>query len=146
MSTNLIGLIVGGFIPALLFGFCNIASKASVQASIGTGPFLVLTGISVSLIGFVVSLYFGDRTLNTTSGIYAMLFGFLWGSGSAFVVIGLSRYQVPVSKLAPLYNTNTLVTVLLALVIFSEWKSVDVPQLIGGAVLIVFGSLLVSNA
>jgi transporter family protein len=146
MSANLIGLIVGGIIPALLFGVCNVSSKASIQASIGTGPYLILCGLAVSLVGVVVSFFFGDRTVNSTSAAYAFLFGLLWASGAGFVAIGLSKYQVPVSKLSPLYNTNTLVTVLLALVIFSEWKEVDVPQLVGGAALIVFGSLLVSNA
>ncbi len=146
MSTQLIGIIVGGLIPAFLFGACNVASKASVQASIGTGPYLILCGLAVSTVGVLVSFVLGDRTVNSISGAYAFLFGFLWASGAGLVAVGLSKYQVPLSKLSPLYNTNTLVTVLLALVIFAEWKEIDVARLLGGAVLIVFGSLLVSNA
>ncbi len=41
---------------------------------------------------------------------------------------------------------NTLVAVLLALLIFSEWKDLNTVKLIAGSVLIVIGAIFVANA
>ena len=45
------------------------------------------------------------------------------------------------SKLAPLYNMNTLVVVLLALVVYAEWRDVHLAKLLAGAALVVLGGL-----
>jgi hypothetical protein len=41
---------------------------------------------------------------------------------------------------------NTLITVLLALWVFAEWKTVHIPQLLLGSILIVIGGTLVARA
>lgn len=62
------------------------------------------------------------------------------------VAIAYSRFKMPVSKLVPLFNTNTLVAVVLGLLIFNEWKTINSPKLIIGAILVVIGGTLVTNA
>ena len=47
--------------------------------------------------------------------------------------------------IALLYNMNTLVTVIGALLIFSEWKDVPLLRSLLGSVLIVTGGVLVSS-
>jgi len=71
--------------------------------------------------------------------------GLCWGVGVLLVSMAISRYDTKLSILAPLYNMNTLVTVIGALIIFSEWKDVNVVKLIIGALLIVAGGVLVST-
>jgi len=71
--------------------------------------------------------------------------GIAWGAGVLLVALAINNYKAPLSVLAPLYNMNTLVTVLGALFIFSEWKDVNVIKLIIGSILIVGGGVLVST-
>lgn len=72
--------------------------------------------------------------------------GFLGGIGSVLVSIGIVKYSAPLGKLVPLFNMNTLVTVLLALWLFAEWKEVQVPRLLIGSILIVVGGILVARS
>jgi transporter family protein len=71
--------------------------------------------------------------------------GLSWGSGSVLVAIAINNYKTPLSVLAPLYNMNTLVAVVGALFIFSEWRDVNVVRLIIGSLLIIGGGVLVSS-
>ena len=80
------------------------------------------------------------------SGLYAALFGVTWGVATGLVAYGLLNFEISISQLAPLYNMNTLVAVLLALIIFSEWKDVNAIKLLCGSALIVGGAVLVANA
>jgi transporter family protein len=86
------------------------------------------------------------QAISTSAISASLLFGSLWALGSGCVVIALYRYEAALSKLAPLYNTNTLVAIVLSLIIFAEWQQVDLVKLLGGAVLIVLGGILVSLA
>ena len=62
------------------------------------------------------------------------------------VVIALTKYDASISQLVPLYIMNTLFTVLLGLLIFSEWATVSSPKLIVGSILIVIGGTLAASA
>ena len=72
--------------------------------------------------------------------------GIALGLGTGFVALGLLKYRAPLAKLVPLYNMNTLVTVMLALIIFAEWQQTNTVQLLVGAAFIILGGLLVSGA
>lgn len=139
------GMVVGGLLPAIGYALYAIWTKFATESGIGTGPFLVFVGAACIAIGGLFS-WILPATWNARSATYALAAGAIWAAGSGFVAFALTRYAIPVSKLNPLYNTNTLITVVLGLVIFAEWKQVDVKQLVLGAVLILAGSLLVSRA
>ena len=148
MTNSPLGLLVGGVVPALLFGLFAIFTKASSQHFLASSPYLIVLGLSIALVGVASGPILGTGIGNLTSkGIgFGMLAGILWGLGMLLVSIALNRLGTPISVLTPLYNMNTLVAVLLGLWIFSEWKEVQALPLILGAVLITAGGILVARA
>lgn len=146
MSLQLKGLLVGGLLPALLFGIAGLLQKSSVKAGVGLGPYLLCIGLGVLAVGLLWTATDGDHTLNLRSGILAVLLGLSWSLGAVLVMVGLSRFDVPLAKLVPLYNLNTLVVVLLALVVFAEARDIAVARLLIGALLMFLGAALVVRA
>ena len=146
MSPQVLGLVIGGLLPAIFFGLFAIFSKSSNSLGIALGYYLLLLGLAVVLIGFACLLIFPDRVISFASGRDAFLSGCTWAIGSALVAIALSRYHVPISQLVPLYNMNTLVAVLLGLWIFSEWQDINFTKLFTGSLLIIIGGTLVAWA
>lgn len=146
MPTAWKGLLVGGLLPALLFGITGILQKFYGRAGGGTGWYLPLVGLGVAATGLVALPFLGERAMTVRAGGVALGIGVSWGLGMIAVVLGLERFGAPLSKLAPLYNLNTLVVVLLALVLFTEGRDVNVPRLLAGAALIVAGGALVARA
>jgi hypothetical protein len=145
MKPQTIGLLVGGLAPAVGYAIFAIATKFASQAGLGAGPLLVLVGAACVACG-AVFWKFLPADINMVSAGWGLFAGIAWALGTGLVSVALSRWNVPISKLNPIYNTNTLITVLLGLVIFSEWKQANPLPLLGGAALILAGSLLVSNA
>lgn len=146
MSPATIGIVVGGLLPAVIYGITGVFAKASTKAGIGIGPYLIIIGFSIAAVGLGFFLHDGNKTLSTESALHAIGMGATWGLATGFIAIGLTTYAVPLSKLVPLYNMNTLVAVLLALIIFAEWQQVKIVPLLVGAVLIMIGGILVARA
>lgn len=146
MSAQTAGLLIGGLIPALAYTASNTLAKSSTQAGIGIGPYLLFVGAGILVVGMVFALLMPLGSVSLRSGTQSVLMGFAWGVGTGAIALALSRYQSTLSQLVPLFNMNTLLTVLLALWIFAEWKEVRVPQLLLGSVLIVIGGTLVARA
>jgi drug/metabolite transporter (DMT)-like permease len=146
MSKNMMGMLLGGFIPALCYGLSGIFQKSSTQSGISLPLYILATGTGVVLVGAVLVILSPEKMISFKSGGYAVSIGLLWGLGMTLVAVALSRYNAPVSKLAPLYNMNTLVTVVLGLVIYAEFKEVNTVRLLIGALLIVVGGTLVANS
>lgn len=146
MSTKATALLLGGFLPAIIYGGSAIFQKLSTNIGISISAYLVAVGIGVALAGF--GFYFFENTvlLSIKASSYAVIFGITWGIASGLVAFSLLNYSVPISQLVPLYNMNTLVAVLLGLIIFSEWKDLNTVKLISGGVLIVIGAIFVANA
>lgn len=146
MTQSMAAIIVGGILPAVFFGVSGALAKSSTQAGIGTGLYILCIGAAVALVGCVFCLFIPDRTINMRSGLFASLVGITWAFAAGFVAISLARYGVPVSKLAPIYNMNTLVTVVIGLFVFAELTDVNAWKLVSGALLIVAGGMLVANS
>ena len=146
MNPQLLGIIIGGLLPAIVYGLSGVASKASISEGIGLGIYLIIIGVFIALTGIVIFGFDPDKTYTMRAGVYAASFGIAWGLGTAGVAIAMAKYSAPLSKLVPLYNMNTLIAVLLALWIFAEWQQVKVPQLLLGSLLIVVGGTLVARA
>ena len=145
MSDTQLGILVGGIIPALLFGISGICQKLSNQHGISTGAYVVSVGTGVILVGVVLCLFNTSQSANIKSIVPAVTMGICWGIGVLLVTMAITKYGTKLSVLAPLYNMNTLVTVIGALILFSEWKDLNVVKLMIGAVLIVAGGVLVST-
>lgn len=146
MSAQTVGLLIGGLLPALAYTVSNTLAKSSTQAGIGVGPYLLFIGLGILIVGVVFTYTMPYGSVSLRSGSYSLIMGLFWGIGTGSVALGLSRYHAPLSQIVPIFNMNTLFTVLIALWIFSEWKDVRVPQLLLGSVLIVVGGTLVARA
>ena len=139
-------LIVGGLLPALILGIGGIFMKASIQAGLGVGSFLVLVGGTLLVLGGIVWWLAGRPAVTPAALLSGIVAGVLWVLGTGLTQLAFVYFNASVSQLAPLYNMNTLIVVLLGLWVFSEWKQVrPVPLFIGGS-LMVLGALFVSRA
>lgn len=138
--------MVGGVLAAVAFGISIVFSKAANKVGIGIGPYLLITGVTVLIIGFIFLAITRDTTVSWTSGLHSVGMGAFWALGIGLVAIALTKYGMPLSKLAPLFNINTLIAVGLGLWIFAEWKDVNVVKLLVGAALIIVGSIFVGVA
>ena len=146
MTNQTIGLLIGGLLPAVFYGISGVFAKPATEAGIGIGLYILLIGLAVSLTGLLIYGFSPDNTISLRSGIFTVAVGLTWAISAAGVAVALASYQVPVSRLVPLYNMNTLVAVLLGLVIFAEWKDVQTAKLVGGAVLIAIGGSMVATS
>lgn len=146
MSTSFAGLLVGGVLPAVILGVFGVLQKGCLRAGLGIGPFFVLVGATIALFGVAYCLATAQRAVTPAGGLCAIATGLLWAAGTACIVLAVSRFGASISQLAPLYNMNTLVVVLLGLAVFAEWRQVHPLPLLAGALLIVGGAVLVSRA
>ncbi len=146
MTSNLLGLIVGGLLPAVFYGVSAVFAKSSANAGIPVGWHLFWVGLAISMTGVILQGFFPGEAPSRLAIASSSLQGTLWGLGTGCVVLGILKFQAPLAKLVPLYNMNTLVTVGLALVVFAEWQQAKPIQLLMGAILIVIGGIVVSRA
>ena len=146
MSTKTTALLLGGFLPALIYGASAIFQKLSTSIGISISIYLIAVGIGVAMTGLVFYFFENTSGFSLKASTYAGIFGLTWGIASGLVAYTLLNFNVPISQLVPLYNMNTLVAVLLALLIFGEWKDLQVIKLVAGSVLIVIGAIFVANA
>lgn len=146
MTTQSTGLIIGGLLPALFFGLSGVFAKPATQAGISTGFYLTILGLAAASVGLVFCFILPERTLSLRSGGFTVLVGVTWAIAAGLVAIALTGCRVPIAKLVPLYNMNTLVAVLIALVVFSEWRDVNAVKLLIGSLLIIAGGSLVATS
>lgn len=142
------GLLIGGVLPALMFGVAGLMQKLTARTGVGLGPYLLFIGVGVLVMGALLTMGTTGpaRAITGKGALLSGALGIFWALGTWLVAVGISQYAAPLAKLAPLYNMNTLVVVVLALVVFAEFKDVDVSKLVAGAALIVVGGTLVANA
>jgi len=137
--------LVYGLLAALFFGTNAVVYKyAAVNG--GLNPFYasILYGVGI-LISFIVAyaFKFSAPTMNIKWFGITVFAGILWGLGFIMVAIAIS-HNADVAKLAPIYNTNTLIAVGLGILVLKELPSAaSAWKVILGAVLIIIGSILV---
>ena len=145
-SPHTLGIIIGGLLPALMFGISNVLVKASEEHGISIALYVFVVGVATIICSVVLFFIFPGKQISATSGMYAFLAGSAWVVGITGVFVALQRFGTPLGVLVPLYNMNTLVAVLLALWFFAEWKEVHTSSLVLGASLITLGAILVAKA
>lgn len=146
MQKNTLALLLGGVLPAILFGISGVLQKTSNRAGIGTGPYLIVVGVAVLLIGLAFAAVQQDLTFNRASLAQTCVFGSLWALGTAAIASALGRYGGQISQLVPLYNMNTLVAVIAGLIVLSEWRTVHLPRLIMATFLTIAGGVLAATS
>ena len=71
MNDSMIGILLGGVAAAILLGVSGTFQKSSNLAGIGTGPYLVVTGLAVVAVGLIW------QTILYASGILGIIVGAL---------------------------------------------------------------------
>lgn len=146
MPSKTVGLLIGGFLPAIIYGGSAIFQKLSTSIGISISTYLIAVGVGVMTAGLGFYFFGNNTPFSFKASTYAGIFGLTWGIASGLVAYSLLHFDIPISQLVPLYNMNTLVAVVLALIIFSEWKDLNTIKLLSGSVLIVMGAIFVANA
>jgi len=99
---------------------------------------------AILLFGFFLIFNKPNFEFEWKSSSLALIAGIIWAIG--FLSIAVAIYQkADVSRLAPIYNANTLLAVFLGIVLLKEIPDKSqIFRVVAGAVLIVIGAVLVS--
>jgi uncharacterized membrane protein len=146
INDKTMAIVLGGLVPAVLFGVSGLFQKLNAKAGTGTGPFLIGVGVTVVLVGALFCLLERDLTVNGRGILATVLYGAVWAVGTGTIALAIRRYNGQISQLVPLYNMNTLVAVLIGLVVFAEWKTVNPLRILISSALIIAGGILASRA
>lgn len=143
--------LIIGFVASALYGVSAILFKFLTSQRYWDGhPGWVLAGIGVGIavcgsLGAILwpsSVAAGSNTLS--AALLAVPAGFLNGFATLLVLFALCSPTTNLSQLVPIYNTNTLVAFILAVVIFKELpQGADLIRNLIGAMMIVGGTVLI---
>ena len=137
--------VVYGLIAAVCFGVQTIIYKYAAQKG-NLSPYYAsfVFALGIILIFAVLLLFKPGFDFEWKSSGMLFASGVIWGIGFIAIAIAISQ-NADVARLAPIYNTNTLVAVLLGILILHEVPdTTQMFRVIVGAVLIVVGAILVS--
>jgi len=148
MNQNTLGIIIGGLLPSLFYGFSTITMKAGAKYNISTSSYMMIIGIVIFLVGLLSTqiIESQESSLNTSAIALTIISGILWALGTTLVNYSIVNFDTPIAILTPLYNTNTLVAVLGGMILFAEWKIVSVTPVLIGTTLVVLGGIFLSRA
>ena len=134
-----------GIIAAVCFAVNTIIYKVAQQKG-NFSPYFgsFLFGLGVLFIVGLFLLFNPSYNFEFKSNSLALIAGIIWGLGFIAIAIAISQ-KADVSRLAPIYNSNTLLAVLLGIIFLKEIPDVSqIFRIVAGAVLIVIGAVLVS--
>jgi len=146
MTDKHLSLLIGGFIPAVLFGVGATLQKVINKEAIGLGPYLMGIGATIFVCGALYALWDRDLAFTARNGAYIAVFGVMWSVAMVCIAIALKRYNGQIGQIVSIYNMNTLISVVIGLVVLSEWKNVNSVRLLAAAVLISIGGVIAANA
>ena len=146
MSNEAIGLIIGGVVPAILLGLFFVLQKMATRNGAGPGEYLFLLGLISAVMSGVLILFGKPVVFTLTGSMWTVLSSACWGLAMAGAAYALFKYHLPMSKLNPILNTNTLTAVVLSIIFLGEWQELNVLKVLLGAVLIICGAIIVSRA
>ena len=137
--------IVYGLIAAVFFAVNTIIYKVAQQNG-NFSPYYgtFMFGVGVILIFGIFLLINRSFEFEWKSSSLALISGIVWGIGFLAVAIAIAQ-KADVARLAPIYNTNTLLVVIIGIFFLHELPDKSqMFRVISGAVLIVAGAILVS--
>jgi transporter family protein len=146
MSSELKGIIVGGLLPAFLYGVTGILQKLSAKADGGAGMYLIFLGIGTFVVGMIFHLVLPEPPISFRPASFALAAGISFSLGAGLISFALIRHQAAIAQLTPLYNMNVLITVVIGLAAFAEYRDLHTLRLLGGTALLLVGGVLVASA
>jgi uncharacterized membrane protein len=145
MSALFVALI-GGMLPAVFWGVTAVLQKQSAVHGTGPAYYLAAFGLVIALAGFVASQVWRDASWTSQGVGYAAMAGLTFSLGTGLISFALWRYQAPLSKLAPIWSCNVLVTVAISALLLGEASQLNLMRLGFGTIFIVVGAFLVTYA
>ncbi|MGD1996561.1 MAG: hypothetical protein PVH62_07285 [Anaerolineae bacterium] len=146
MESRYLTLIIGGFIPAVLYGLAGFLQKWSAREGGSVSVYLIGFGLATFVAGIGSRYVLSDGPSPSRSLLIAVLGGLVFAIGAGLISFSIIKFDAAISQLSPIYNMNILITVLLGLLIFSEFRDLNGMRLLAGTVFIVVGGWLVSGA
>ena len=137
--------IVYGIIAAFCFGVQTIIYKYAIQKW-NLLPYYssFIFSIGILLIIGLFLLFNPGSKFEWESSSLLVISGIIWGLGFLAVAVAIAQ-KADVARLAPIYNTNTLIAVIMGIIFLKEIPDASqIFRIIAGAVLIVIGAVLVS--
>jgi uncharacterized membrane protein len=139
-------ILIGGLVPAFLFGVSAIFQKSAVLGGVTAGTYIVIDGLVMVAVGLILRQALGETTFLAPGWPWAVGGGLCFAVAASAFAFAVQRMGAPVSLLAPITVISTLVTVVLSFIIFREHIGVKAVQLMGGALLVVGGAALVATS
>lgn len=146
MSSELKGVLIGGLLPALLYGMTGILQKMSAKADGGAGMYLIFLGLGAVAVGIVFHLALPEPPISLRPPAFALVAGLTFSLGAGLISFALIRCRAAISQLTPLYNMNVLITVAVGMLIFAEYRDLHVLRLLVGTLRVFGGGLLVASS
>src|SRR3989344_74263 len=137
--------IAYGLIAAFFFALNTILYKIAQQKG-NFSPYygVLMFGIGVMIVAGAFFLSNPSFEFEWKSSGLAIIAGAVWAIGMIAVAIAISQ-KADVARLAPIYNINTILAVLMGIIFLNEIPDMSqMIRIISGAVLIVVGAVMVS--
>lgn len=142
MSNHAWGLLLGGFFTAIIYGISSVAGKIAANAGSTVGYHLLITGLITAILGFALILFNNEKLPALSALNWSSISALAFALGAGLVMISISHFGVPIAKLTPLYNMNTVVAVLLGAYLLKEWPQLDMIKLGLGTFFVILGGIL----
>ena len=139
-------LIVGGLLPAALWGITAVFQKLSATASLGPGRYLMLFGVAIAVSGALYTYVSHETAMSFKGAAYAVVAGLAFSLGTGLLSFALWRFDLPISLISPILSGNVLIPIAIGLLFFGEGSTMNIVQLLLGSTLIVAGVVLVTQA
>ena len=134
-----------GIIAAICFGLNTVIYKIAFQRT-GFSPYYggFVFALGIVLVFGLIFLFKPSSDFEWKSTSLVFVAGMIWAIGFLSIAIAISQ-KADISRLAPIFNTTTIVAVLLGIFLLKEIpNSTQIIKTIAGALLIVVGAVLVS--
>lgn len=139
--------VIFGILASLMWGtyvfLLNISEK-KYNTPAPEAFFAMSLSILGTAIGYFFLVKFETTHLSILGFVFSVTAGVIWSIGMSSIAIALSNPKTNISKLVPLYNTNTLVAFLLGVLLLGEITH-NLPMVLVGAILITSGGVLVTR-
>lgn len=143
--------LILGIIASLCFGVSGIVGKLVLSKEHFGVPLGLATVLSIIGIAIVFTMFYllvpkagGVTSIEPVHIMAAITIGLFWATGQVAIYYALAQ-GADVSRITPIFNTNTLVAVFLAILLLHELPSAsDAVRVLVGAVMIVAGAILVA--
>jgi glucose uptake protein GlcU len=104
MSPELKGIVIGGLLPALLYGVTGILQKMSARAEGGAGMYLIFLGLGTVIVGAILHFVLPEPSISIRPACFALVAGLIFSLGAGLISVALINCQAAISQLTPLYN------------------------------------------